>query len=147
MTAPAEFLLLDTSVVIHPMRQSAVGNSMDASFGLSRRQNRPLLSIVSLGEARSFALRRGWGPAKQDRLVALFRELVVVEIRGDQMVQKFAEIDSWAEKNGRALSDNDTWIAATAAVTGAVLITNDRDFGPLDEKGFLKRIYVDPETK
>jgi tRNA(fMet)-specific endonuclease VapC len=146
MTAGSDLVLLDTSVVIHLIRGDAVGSSMDAAYALSTRQDRPLLSIVPLGEARSFALYRGWGQGKQDRLVALFRELVVVDIRSDEVVRKFAEIDSWAKKHGRALSDNDTWIAATAAATGAVLITNDKDFDPLDETGFLRRIYVSPES-
>lgn len=77
----------------------------------------------------------------------LFRELVVVDIRSDDVLRKFAEIDSWSKKNGRALGDNDTWIAATAAATGATLLTNDKDFDPLDENGFLTRIYVAPEPK
>jgi len=32
---------------------------------------------------------------------------------------------------GRTVRDNDTWIAATAAATNAVLLTTDKDFDPL----------------
>jgi tRNA(fMet)-specific endonuclease VapC len=40
---------------------------------------------------------------------------------------------------------NDLWIAATAAATGALLLTTDRDFDDL-HPGSLRREWVDPES-
>jgi tRNA(fMet)-specific endonuclease VapC len=147
MTPGPDLILLDTSVVIHLVRGSTAGKAMDKAYGISTRDERPLISIVSLGEARAFASRRGWGDGKQENLVKLFRELVVVDIRSDDVLRKYAEIDAWAKDNGWALSDNDTWIAATAAATGAVLLTNDKDFYPLGDNGLITRIYVAPTTR
>ena len=43
------------------------------------------------------------------------------------------------------MGKNDVWIAATAAVTGATLLTTDRDFDRLTPQ-FLTRVWIDPDT-
>lgn len=136
-------LLLDTSVLLHLIRGNEVGKRIEATYGLRTRAERPLISIVTVGEAHAFARHRGWGAQKLTRLAELVRELVVVDIRSATVITRYAEIDAHLKKNGRAVSDNDTWIAATASATGARLITNDRDFDPLDPT-FLVRDYIDP---
>ena len=44
----------------------------------------------------------------------------------------------------RNMSKNDLWIAATAYVTNATLVTTDKDFDHLNE--FIKVTYLDPLT-
>jgi len=44
------------------------------------------------------------------------------------------------------MGENDIWIAATAKVTGAVLLTTDKDFDHLHGK-YLTRIWIDPKSK
>jgi predicted nucleic acid-binding protein len=46
-------------------------------------------------------------------------------------------------KGGWNLSQNDTWIAATASVTNATLLTTDRDFERVDG-ALLRSAYIDP---
>lgn len=46
-------------------------------------------------------------------------------------------------KSGRAMGKNDRWIAATAAATGATLLTTDRDFDHLTSL-LLTRHWIDP---
>jgi tRNA(fMet)-specific endonuclease VapC len=58
------------------------------------------------------------------------------------VLDRYAQIDAHLKKSGRTLGKNDVWIAATAAATGALLLTNDKDFDPLDSL-FLKHVYVD----
>ena len=41
---------------------------------------------------------------------------------------RYAAIRSDLEKQGFVLGDNDIWIAATALVVGAILVTRDQDF-------------------
>jgi predicted nucleic acid-binding protein len=57
-------LLLDTNVVIHMVRGRSIGQAIDARFQLRTRLERPLIAVVSLGEALSFARQRGWGDAR-----------------------------------------------------------------------------------
>ncbi len=58
------------------------------------------------------------------------------------LLETYAEIDAWLEgkipgpageppwKPARNLGKNEIWLAATARVTGATLVTTDRDFEP-----------------
>ena len=48
------------------------------------------------------------------------------------MLEAYALIDAFSERTGRAMGKNDVWIAATAHVTGATLLTTDHDFQHLD---------------
>lgn len=64
-------------------------------------------------------------------LEALLRELVVVPIDSRPVLDRFAEFHSWTKSIGRTIGHNDLWIAATAAATGAHLVTTDADFDPL----------------
>ena len=41
------------------------------------------------------------------------------------------------------MGKNDLWIAASAAVTGAILMTTDKDFNHL-HPGLIERILIDP---
>jgi predicted nucleic acid-binding protein len=102
-----------------------------------------LISIVSVGELFSFAAQFGWGRGKTEALKRLIEELVVVDIRNQTVLEKYAAIDAYLVKKGRRIGDNDLWIAATTAAAGAVLLTSDKDFDPLHDV-FLTRIYFDP---
>ena len=73
-----------------------------------------------------------------------FETTVVVEVRYEALVDLYAQIDAYSQgkissENGRQLGTsarnmgkNDLWIAATAALTDAVLLTSDQDFAHLD---------------
>ena len=117
---------------------------MDEAFALRARADRPLISIVTVGELLSFAQWRGWGDKKRVRLLELIKELVAVDLQRQPILEKYAEIDAFLKKRGLKLSNNDAWIAATSAAAGALLLTNDKDFDPLDG-AFIKRIYFDPK--
>lgn len=145
MSGDGRLLLLDTSVILHLLRGKATGLAIDTAYGLRTRAERPLVSVVSVGEILSFATQRGWGAGKVDQLKKLVEELVVVDVRSQSVLQRYAAIDSYLVKNGRRVGDNDTWIAATAAATGAILLTTDKDFDPLDGH-LITRIWFDPQV-
>ena len=44
----------------------------------------------------------------------------------------YAKIKRSREQQGLTLDENDLWIAATASVLGATLVTRDRDFGSVE---------------
>lgn len=139
-------LLLDTSVVLHLLRGKATGEALDQAFRLTTRPDRPLISIIGVGELLSFAKQRAWGSPKADRLKRLVEELVVVDVRNRLILDKYTEIDCFMVKNGHPIGDNDVWIAATAAAAGAVLLTTDKDYDAMHDK-FLTRIYFDPNVR
>jgi tRNA(fMet)-specific endonuclease VapC len=142
MTAPIELLLLDTNIVLHLIRGSAFARSLDRAYALRERAERPLASVVTVGEILAFSKKLGWGDKKRARMLELLGELVVVDINTDAVLQRDAEIDDYLRRNGRPMGQNDMWIAATAAATTATLLTTDKDFDPL-EGTFITRIYLD----
>jgi tRNA(fMet)-specific endonuclease VapC len=140
-----EHLLLDTSIVIHWFRGKEVAQRIDATFGLKARADKPLISVVTVGEALGFARQRNWGEKKVESLRDLLRELVVVDINSSEILDRYSEIRALDKSGGWNLSHNDTWIAATASVIKALLLTTDKDFGRVDPS-ILSSHYVDPSA-
>lgn len=131
MSGRSEVLLLDTNIVVHLIRDNEVGRRVDSMFQIRHRPDRPLISIVTIGECLSLARQLNWGPAKVAAMEALLREFLVVPIDARPVLEHYAEFHSWTKSIGRTLGHNDLWIAATAAAAGAHLVTTDGDFDPL----------------
>ena len=112
MIRPSRLLLLDTNIVIHLVRGGSIGQAIDARFQLRARPERPLDSVVSLGEALSFARQRGWSEARITRLRELMREFVPANIDTRPVLDRYAEIAAFLKQSGRTVSANDVWIAA-----------------------------------
>jgi tRNA(fMet)-specific endonuclease VapC len=101
---------------------------------------------VTLGELKSFAIQRTWGTTKLKRLEILLAEFVLFDINQTPIIERYAEIDAFSQnllpekplgQTPRNMGKNDIWIAATASVSEAVLLTTDHDFDHLN-KVFLK---------
>jgi tRNA(fMet)-specific endonuclease VapC len=96
-------LLLDTNVVLHLVRGKATGLAPDREFGLRMRPDRPLISVITVGEMLAFAARLKWGAKKVAALKQLTEELVVVDVRNQTVLEKYAEIDAFMIKNGHPI--------------------------------------------
>lgn len=70
--------------------------------------------------------------------------LVVAPIERDPILQAYVDLDVLAKSDGKSIGKNDLWIAATAKVLEAFLITTDKDFEPLRSE--LNLILLDPKT-
>lgn len=92
---------------------------------------------------RSLGFQLGWGKEKTDQAHFLLTYFQRTTIETEEILQAYALIDTFSERLGRSLGKNDLWIAATAHVTGATLLTTDKDFDHLDGQ-FLKREWIDP---
>lgn len=126
--------LLDTSVILPLVRGSELGRYIDGRFGLRSASQRPLVSVVSLGEVRVLATRNGWGDAKLRALSNALDHLVVVDINHPAVISAYVELDlvSQGHSDGaRNMGKNDLWIAACPKATGATLLTADGDFAHL----------------
>jgi tRNA(fMet)-specific endonuclease VapC len=138
-------LLLDTNIVIHLIRDNEVGRRVDAAFQIRHRTDRPLISIVTIGECLSLARQFKWGTEKTDALEALLREFVVVNLDSRPILELYGELHSWTKSIGRTLGHNDLWISATAAATGAHLVTTDTDFDPLHPDHLRRTVIAETE--
>ena len=109
-----------------------------ASFML---QNRPELSVYqthlagatiyisfqTVAEMRYGALHKDWGERRKQQLENFLNSLHIVGYTSD-LADKWATIMQEARQVGRRLEAGDAWIAATALLLEAPLITSDKDF-------------------
>ena len=137
-------LVLDTNVLVHLIRRGTAGRLLDDAYGLTARRPRPIISVVSRGEIKALALDLGWGEEKLRSLEALLAHLPAADISASQVVDAYAQLDHESRKRGRKMGKNDLWIAATAHVAQAVLLTTDRDFDHLNP-ALIQVEYVEPE--
>jgi len=88
------------------------------------------------------------GDEKRSRLAGLRDRVVSVDIADPRVIDAYADISSLAKSSGWGIFNqkNDLWIGATARVTGARLLTTDRDFLPLRDGKHLDVIILDSRT-
>ena len=96
----------------------------------STAQARPARSELGNQVAES----NGWGEAKCNALDAAFRSLTVVNINHPMVIDAYVKLDLHARSHplgARRMGKNDLWIASTAIITKAKLLTIDADFDHL----------------
>ncbi len=135
--------VLDTNIVLALLRNNRLGKAIDQAYDLSGPSSRSLVCVVSVGELLSLAECLRWAAVKRATLEASLRELIWIDINDRLILDAYASIDSFGRSVGRKMGKNDLWIAASAAVTGAILMTTDQDFDHL-HPGRLQRILIDP---
>jgi tRNA(fMet)-specific endonuclease VapC len=123
-------VLLDTNIVLQLARGNDYGRRIEATYRLQTRPFRPLISIVTAGELLAFARRRGWGVTRVQTLNEIMGQFVVIDINRP-VIERYADIHAFLVSSGKAVGDNDVWIAATASATSSLLITTDKDFDSL----------------
>jgi len=138
--------LLDTNILLVYLRANSKSAEIDRQFDPLGASNIPVISVVSIGEIRSLAIRNRWGKRRMQELDELLRQLVVADIYVEEVIQLYAEIDAFSQgllpgkplgTSARNMSKNDLWIAATAAAANLRLLTTDKDFS------HLKEVFVD----
>jgi predicted nucleic acid-binding protein len=103
----------------------------------------PAVSIVTVAETRAGYLNAGWGQARMaeyERRIGRFRWLPIQA----SYVDEWARLRVAARESGIAISHNDLWIAATASVCSAVLITCDRDHARIAPQLDGEVLYLQP---
>ena len=133
--------LFDTNILLFYIRENNTASVIDSTYNPFGDGNTPILSIVSVGEIKSIALRNGWGKKKLAKLKELMSLFVITDINADDVLDMYAEIDAFSQNKlkhkplnmtARNMGKNDLWIAATVAITSAKFLTSDDDFDHLD---------------
>ena len=138
--------LPDTNILVHLVRRDATGLRIHALYQPLLIEPRPVLCIVSAGELRSLAYQLQWGQQKTEQARFLLNYFELVSIDDPDILEAYATMDAYSERVGRSMGKNDLWIAATAKVTGATLLTTDKDFDHLADT-FIQRIWIDPDAE
>lgn len=144
MAGPVGYLL-DTNIVLALIRANPLGDFIDRQYALRSSLNRSMICVVTVGEMLSLVRQFNWGQAKREQLQAVLNEVVWLDINHPEILDAYSELDHESLKLGRKMGKNDLWIAATARVTGATLLTTDPDFDHL-HGAHLDRIWIDPDT-
>ena len=144
--------LLDTNILLVYLRNKKTRDYIDQNYQPLDLPNIPLISIVSKGELKSIGLRNNWGVLRLQALDTFLNELVVVDINAEDIIDRYAEIEAFSQgklankplgTTSRNMGKNDLWIAATASVTNATLMTTDGDFDHLSGE-YITLIKVEP---
>lgn len=133
--------LLDTNIVLIYLRDNRTKKFIENEFAPFDVANIPIVSVVSLGEIESIALRNNWGQKRFASVERFFEKCLVTDINSKDVIQRYGEIDAYSQgklkrnplnDSSRNMGKNDLWIAATASVVNAKLLTTDKDFAHLD---------------
>lgn len=80
------------------------------------------------------------------KLDAFLSKFLILDLNIGDLIRRYAEIDAFSQGkhptipsafSARNMGKNDLWIAASASILNAALLTTDNDFNHLD-KQFLK---------
>jgi tRNA(fMet)-specific endonuclease VapC len=96
-----------------------------------------ILSFTSIAEMRMRAMAEGWGVRRRNVLEQFMRGFGAA-YADDALCASWAAIRARARAEGRSLSPQDAWIAATALRLDAPLATNNRsDFEDIQQLRLL----------
>jgi len=95
---------------------------------------------MTLAEMRQGALDANWGPRKRAVLEAYLADFAV--LHSDSLLcSTWAAVRNESTQKGRPISSADAWIAATALVLSAPLVTNNpKDYRHLDNLQIVSAI-------
>lgn len=145
--------VLDTGILVGYVRDAEFCRYVDAKYRPLEAPNFAVISAVTKGEILSLAMQFGWQEKKTQILGGLLAKLPAVEIHRPPILQRYAEIDCYSKGklpgrplpaggSTRKMGKNDLWIAATASVLEAPLVTIDGDYDHLDGV-YLKVLRID----
>ncbi len=145
---------LDTNILIGIIRENDRINKFLTDLRVFEVQNKAFISIVSAAEIESIARRNRWGDKRRIFCKQLIELLNPVSIEMDEnLIVAYADIDVYSQgkyetkslpkgMSARNMGKNDLWIAATAQVLNATLLTTDKDFEHLNDV-FLNVVTIE----
>src|SRR5262245_24503954 len=85
----------------------------------------PAISFMTRAELEQWAVLHNWGPAKRDELIALIKDGFVTVDSNEALCTLWAEVRGQARRAGRHIETADAWVAATALLYNAELVTHN----------------------
>ncbi len=144
--------LLDTNILIAYLRTfSLTKDFIDERYAPLTIPNEAVISVVTVGEIKALAIKNNWGKYRVDKLKQTLSQIITADINSEDITNRYAEIDAFSQGRldsrksnftARNMGKNDVWIAATASVLEATLLTTDNDFNYLHDE-FLAVAKID----
>ncbi len=134
--------VLDTNIVLIYLKNNTTKDHIEQVFSPFKSSNIPIVSVVTLGEIESIALRNNWGEKRIGAVLKFLDKCVIADINSKDIIKKYGEIDAFSQgklkfnplgNSSRNMGKSDLWIAALASLVDAQLLTTDKDFSHLDK--------------
>ena len=147
--------VLDSNILLTYLRHNSTREFIEQNYHPFSPANIPIASTVSMGELESIAIRNKWGIKRIKSVKSLINKCVITGINSVDLHKRYGEIDAFSQGklaskplklSARNMGKNDLWIAATASILEATLLTTDKDFQHLD-KIYLDLILVEIQGK
>jgi len=87
---------LDSNIILLAVRNEAFRNWLNQHY-LSKGQN-SIISVISIGELRSLAIRNAWGEAKWLKMREIIATFLIADIHSEDVIQRYAEIDAFSQE-------------------------------------------------
>ena len=138
--------ILDTSMCLAYVRgKNEFYEDIDQRLGLRNPDTLVIVSVVTKAELLSLGIQNGWGEKKLRILDKLLNKMYIIDINESDgnLIEAYAKIDAYSQgrlqgnplgMSARNMGKNDLWIAATAYVANAELVTTNGDFDHLNGK-------------
>ena len=90
--------LLDTSILISYVRgNNAIKDFVDRNYAPLELRNEAVISVVTVGEIKSIAIKNGWGQTRIIQLEQLLGQIIVADISTADIINRYAEIDAYSQ--------------------------------------------------
>ncbi|MEO6686968.1 MAG: type II toxin-antitoxin system VapC family toxin [Dyadobacter sp.] len=143
--------VLDTNVILAYLRKHLIWDLIEFQLGIFETDSNVYIPAVVIGELRSLAVQNNWGSNRRLDLEIFVKEFIIIDFITEEIINSYAKIDAFSQGklegkpligSSRNMGKNDLWIAATASVLNATLITTDKDFQHL-HTNFLEVAHFD----
>lgn len=147
MTLDDMVYVFDTSILVHAVRNTTLFQAIEQKLETKIHLHSAFISEVTVGEMLSLSLQLNWGKDKKQKMEDMLHGFSKVLISYTEIMEVYATIDAYSKNRhpefslplgipARKMGKNDLWIAATATVLDATLLTSDNDFGHLSPRFF-----------
>jgi len=123
----SDVVVADTNVISYILK----GHTLGLSYSSLLAEHTTFVSFMTDAELQRWAYIRKWGEGRQGQLAELLRTFTVIHSDAD-LCNAWARAMTDARQRGRRIETADAWIAATALLHDAPLVThNPTDFAGL----------------
>jgi tRNA(fMet)-specific endonuclease VapC len=136
MTTPQ--LMIDTNIVSYLMRGQAEARLYSGDL----KGKILAISFVTVGELFYGAEKAGWGPERKLKMETTLRNFVIIPY-DYEISRRYALVLVGREREGRPISSNDAWIAASDVRHSVPFVThNAKDFENIQGLEIITKILT-----
>jgi predicted nucleic acid-binding protein len=115
-------LVVDTDVVSYLFKQDSRSGFYEQYVN---DDSVPAISFMTLAELEQWAILRNLGQERQNRLARFISNRFIVADSNEALCKMWAQVRGVSHRAGRPIGVGDAWIAATALLYGAELVTHN----------------------